>query len=95
MRCLVGIAGRRPVPYPCGKAPQVTDSQLLRQSPAPVSLHRPVSSGKCGRRGRQQVLPSGSALLSPLRLCECSFSPEHISRLAPCLSQAQQLTELW
>ncbi|XP_057609419.1 protein NLRC5 [Chionomys nivalis] len=30
-----------------------------------------------------------------LRLCECSFSPEHISRLAPSLSQAQQLTELW
>ncbi|KAH0501670.1 Protein NLRC5 [Microtus ochrogaster] len=30
-----------------------------------------------------------------LRLCECSFSPEHISRLAHSLSQAQQLTELW
>ncbi|XP_049999939.1 protein NLRC5 isoform X2 [Alexandromys fortis] len=30
-----------------------------------------------------------------MRLCECSFSPEHISRLATSLSQAQQLTELW
>ncbi|XP_028626167.1 protein NLRC5 isoform X2 [Grammomys surdaster] len=30
-----------------------------------------------------------------LRLCECSFSPEQVSRLASSLSQAQQLTELW
>ncbi|CAO2610448.1 Protein NLRC5 [Lemmus lemmus] len=30
-----------------------------------------------------------------LRLCECNFSPEHLSRLASSLSQAQQLTELW
>nr|XP_042133231.1 protein NLRC5 [Peromyscus maniculatus bairdii] len=29
-----------------------------------------------------------------LRLCECSFSPEHVSRLASSLSQAQQLSEL-
>ncbi|KAL1783931.1 NLRC5 isoform X1 [Sigmodon hispidus] len=29
-----------------------------------------------------------------LRLRECSFSPEHVSRLASSLSQAQQLTEL-
>ncbi|XP_076771774.1 protein NLRC5 isoform X2 [Arvicanthis niloticus] len=30
-----------------------------------------------------------------LRLRECSFSPEQVSRLASSLSQAQQLTELW
>ncbi|XP_031196769.1 protein NLRC5 isoform X2 [Mastomys coucha] len=30
-----------------------------------------------------------------LRLCECSFRPEQVSRLAFSLSQAQQLTELW
>uniref|UniRef100_A0A1D5RLX4 Protein NLRC5 n=2 Tax=Mus musculus TaxID=10090 RepID=A0A1D5RLX4_MOUSE len=30
-----------------------------------------------------------------LRLCECSFSPEQVSKLASSLSQAQQLTELW
>ncbi|XP_029336214.1 protein NLRC5 isoform X2 [Mus caroli] len=30
-----------------------------------------------------------------LRLCECSFSSEQVSRLASSLSQAQQLTELW
>ncbi|XP_036044065.1 protein NLRC5 [Onychomys torridus] len=29
-----------------------------------------------------------------LRLCECSFSPEHVSRLASSLNQAQQLSEL-
>ncbi|CAH7081808.1 Nlrc5 [Phodopus roborovskii] len=29
-----------------------------------------------------------------LRMCECSFGPEHLSRLASSLSQAQQLTEL-
>lgn len=30
-----------------------------------------------------------------LRLCECSFSTEQVSRLTSSLSQAQQLTELW
>ncbi|XP_029388628.1 protein NLRC5 [Mus pahari] len=30
-----------------------------------------------------------------LRLCECNFSPDQVSRLASSLSQAQRLTELW
>ncbi|XP_021087826.1 protein NLRC5 isoform X2 [Mesocricetus auratus] len=29
-----------------------------------------------------------------LRMCECSFGPEHVSRMASSLSQARQLTEL-